>query len=184
MTVHHLPPPPTPEPRPDRDLTKCAPKFRERVWTLVNEHTRRGHDPIVFEAVRSDARQAWLFRLGRDYTIPGDDRGIVTNASDGRLSWHRYGLAVDILSKKSGWPAPETKFALDLRELALEIGLTSGMDWNRNGVPVGLDPAEHRWDGPHIQWYTPGMPVSPGDHEWELLTARGPEAVWRELGAM
>lgn len=181
--LHRLPAPPTPEPPADTDLTKCAPKFLEKVWTLLHEHTRRSHDPIVFEGFRSDEREAWLFGLGRTYDIPGDPRGIVTNATDGRDSWHRYGVAVDIISKKHGWD-PGFQFYDDLRELALEVGLTSGADWNRNGIPVGLDPAEHLKDRPHVQWWIPGMHVSPSDHAWELLTSKGIEAVWKELRAV
>lgn len=161
-----LPPPPTPEPPEDRDMMKLAPVFAAKVFDLLHRVGDEGFDPFVFEGFRSDDRQAWLFGCGRDYD---DGRGIVTDASDGRHSWHRYGLAVDIISKSNRWDAP-ANFWLSLRDHALQLGLTPGATWTRP-------------DRPHVQWHCDGMFVTPSDHAWALLQSDGAEAVWKELHA-
>lgn len=175
-----LPSPWTPEPPPSRDMLLLAPLFAEKVFTLIRDMEARGHDPIVFEGFRSDERQAWLYACGREFD---DGRGVVTKAATARKSWHRYGLAVDIISRSKRWDA-QVRFWVDLRCIATELGLTSGSDWNRNGIPVGDDPDEHLADAPHTQWFTPGMHVSPSDHAWELLQSSGVEAVWHEVHAI
>ncbi len=140
---------------------------------------RLGHDPIVFEGFRSDERAAWLYKSGREFD---DGRGIVTKAPTARKSWHRYGLAVDIISKSKEWDALP-RFWRDLRVTITEIGLVSGDDWDRDGIPVEDDPDEHLSDRPHCQWWIPGMHVTPSEHAWELLQTKGIEAVWHELHA-
>lgn len=161
-----LPSPPTPEPPPDRDMLKLAPVFAAKVFDLLHRMDRLGHDAIVFEGFRSDERQAWLYGCGRQYD---DGRGIVTNAADGRHSWHRYGLAVDVISRSLAWNA-HAGFWLDLRNCARDLGLTSGYDWTHP-------------DRPHVQWHCDGMYVTPSDHAWALLQSAGVAAVWTELHA-
>lgn len=175
-----LPPPPHPEPPPDRDMVKLAPLFAEKVFRVLHEMNEKGHDAIVFEAFRSDERAAWLYESGRTFD---DGRGVVTGAKTARKSWHRYGLAVDIISKSRQWDAPPT-FWRALRLIAAECGLVSGNDWDRDGIPVEDDPDEHLSDPPHVQWYVTGMHVTPSDHAWELLQSRGVEAVWKEVRAL
>lgn len=174
-----LPFPPTPEPPPNRDMTKLAPLFAEKVFTLIANMKERKHDAFVFEGFRSDARADWLFKSGREFD---DGRGIVTKAKTARKSWHRYGLAVDIISASKEWNAPLTFWA-DLRTIATSLGLTSGDDWDRDGIPVEDDPDEHLTDRPHVQWHCEGMNVTPSDHAWELLQTKGVEMVWHVLHA-
>jgi hypothetical protein len=159
-----LPPPPAEVPA-CRDMDRLAPQFRAKIEDLLAE--LRPHYPHarVAETVRTDERQAYLYGFGRDYD---DDRGIVTNAPTATTSWHRFGLAVDI----EGVPAAV------LEETTMAHGLTSGSDWNRNGIHD-----EHLCDAPHVQWFCAGMHVSPSDHARALLAAAGVEAVWRELHA-
>jgi hypothetical protein len=176
--VTKLPAPP-PEIPASRDMTKLAPLFAEKVFTVLADMKARGFDAIVREGFRSDERQAWLYGFGREYD---DDRGNVTGAPTGAKSWHRYGLAVDIVSATLEDDAPAA-FWTALMEVAESIGLTSGDDWDRDGVPVESDPDEHRADKPHVQWWTPGMHVIPSDHAWQLLQSQGVEAVWKELRA-
>ena len=76
---HGLPDPP-PEVPADDDIAKLAPRFAEKVLDLIAEMRRRGHDPVVVEAFRSDERQSWLYGFGREYD---DGRGNVTGASTG-----------------------------------------------------------------------------------------------------
>lgn len=175
MTKLPFPPPEVPA---DDDLAKLAPLFAEKVFTLLREMRDQGHDPIVFEAFRSDERAAYLYGFGRTWD---DGRGIVTKAPNASKSWHRYGLAVDIISASRQWDA-SGQFWTALRKGATALGLRSGNDWDRDGVPVEDDPNEHLSDRPHVQWGPP-MHVTPSDHEWELLNSAGVEAVWQEVGA-
>lgn len=173
-------PPETPHTRASRDLSIIAPQLAKRVTTIVlPQMLARGHDAYVFEAFRSDARAAYLYGFGRSYD---DGRGIVTNARDASRTYHRYGLAVDIISQSREWDAPSA-FWSDLRKIATAAGLRSGDDWDRDGVPVGPDPDESYSDRPHVQWWIPGMRTTPSDHAWIVLHARGMPAVWDEVHA-
>lgn len=163
MTTLTLPKPPAEVPQ-DADLSKLAPKFRAKVEMLLVDMANAGHDPVVFEAFRSDERAAYLYGFGREYD---DGRGIVTNAPDGSKTWHRFGLAVDIISQSKQWDAP-TLFWNDLRTMATALGLVPGGSWTRPDLP-------------HAQWGA--MRVTPSAHAWELLQDQGIEAVWREVGA-
>lgn len=163
----------------DNDLARCAPLFVERVWTVLHEMARRGFPAIVREARRGDERQRFLFGFGRLYD---DGRGRVTNAATARKGWHFFGLAVDIVSATHGDDAPAA-FWTALRECATAAGLTSGNDWDRDGIPVEDDPDEHTVDKQHVQWHCPGMRVTPSDRAWEIYEQGGVEAVWRELNA-
>ncbi len=174
-----LPAPPIPEPPPSRNMLQLAPQFADKVFRLIHDMERLGHDPMVFEGFRSDERAAWLYESGRTFD---DGRGVVTQAQTARKSWHRYGLAVDIISKSKQWDA-DARFWSHLRMCAAEIGLVSGDDWDRDGIPVEDDPDEHLADKPHVQHWCPGMHVTPSDHAWELLQKEGVEAVWREVHA-
>ncbi len=159
-----LPPPEVPA---NADMTKLAPLFGEKVFTLLADMKALGHDPVVREGFRSDERQAWLYGFGRVYD---DDRGQVTNAATGAKSWHRYGLAADIVSASQGDKA-DASFWRDLERCAVHIQLTSGSDWKRQ-------------DEPHVQWWCVGMNVTPSDHAWDLLQSSGVEAVWKEVNAI
>ena len=160
-------PAPPPEVASDRDVMKLAPVFAAKVFDVLQQMERLGHDPMISEGFRSDERQRFLYGFGREYD---DGRGVVTNASDGRSSWHRYGLAVDIISKSKEWDAPPT-FWNDLRECAQAIGLTPGAVWKHP-------------DRPHVQHHCPGMPVSPTADDWALLESGGFDAVWRKYLAV
>lgn len=159
-------PAPPPELPADTDMLKLAPVFAAKVFDLLHVMERMGHDAVVSEAFRSDERQAYLYGFGREYD---DGRGVITNAATGAKSWHRYGLAVDIISRSKQWDAPEA-FWRDLHDCAVDLVLTSGADWTHP-------------DRPHVQHWCPGMHVTPSDHAWELLQSQGVEAVWKEVHA-
>jgi hypothetical protein len=160
-------PSPPPEIPSNNDLATLAPLFGEKVWTLLSEMTVAGYDPIVVEAFRSDTRQRFLYGFGREYD---DGRGVVTNAMTGAKSWHRYGLAVDVISKAREWDALPS-FWTALKDHALELGLMPGAVWQHP-------------DRPHVQWHQSGMPITPTDDDWDLLQAHGMDAVWRLYGAV
>jgi hypothetical protein len=164
MTKLPLPPPEIPA---DVEMTKLAPLFAEKVFTLLANLNAKGRDPVVAEGFRSDARAAYLYGFGREYD---DGRGVVTKAPDASKTWHRYGLAADIISKSKEWDAPDA-FWSDLRDSAVDLGLVSGDDWTFK-------------DRPHVQWNVSGMHVVPSDHAWQLLQSSGLDAVWREVNAV
>jgi hypothetical protein len=158
-----LPPPPT-EVLVDQDILKLAPLFGEKVMALITDLNRMGYDAMLFEGFRSDERAKYLYGFGREYD---DGRGIVTNAPNGAKTWHRYGLAADIISKSKGWDAPAT-FWTALSNTALATDLTPGGLWKFA-------------DKPHVQHHD--MPVTPKDEDWALLQSQGKEAVWKKYNA-
>lgn len=162
----------------DRDRSKLAPKFNERLDQLLLFMEQNGHDPFIYEAVRTNERQEFLYGFGREYD---DGRGIVTHSRTAQNTWHFYGLAVDIISKSKLWNAPQ-KFWDDLRTGCYLFGLRHGDDWDMDGVPVRRDPDESFSDKPHVQWGKP-MRRSPSPRAAELYQAGGLRAVWREVGA-
>lgn len=162
---HGLPAPPA-EPPIVQSLEMLAPKFRAKIDALLARFTALGFDPMIAESFRTDERQAWLFGFGRDYD---DGRGIVTHAADGSTSWHRYGLAVDIVSAGQGWEASPS-FWRSLGGCAHVESLAWGGDWHTFK------------DLPHVQWGEP-MRQSPSSRAVELLARGGVEAVWTEVGA-
>jgi hypothetical protein len=104
----------------------------------------------------------------------------VTMAERGPDSWHYYGLAADIVSKKHGWNPPIT-FWRALARWTQKTGLTWGNDWNDNGVWVPRDPAEFLSDAPHVQWG--GLTKIPMERAASVRALGGNQAVWRLVGA-
>jgi hypothetical protein len=162
---------PLPSPPPEVPVVRSpeglAPAFRVKVESLLDRMRTRGHDPFVFESTRTDERQTYLYGFGRTYD---DGRGVVTHSSDADETWHHFGLAVDIISKKHLWDAPK-RFWADLGVLSAALGLQWGGAWKSFK------------DLPHVQWGAP-MRQSPSPRAARLLASGGMEAVWREVGAM
>jgi hypothetical protein len=163
-----------------RNLALCAPRLVTRVNLLLLRMGERGHDPIVFETLRTQERQDFLYGFGRDYD---DDRGVVTHAASAFDTWHGYGLGVDIISRAREWDETYTAFWTDLRVFATELGLASGDDWDRDNVPGENDPDEHFHDKPHVQWWCTGMVVRPSPRALTLYRSGGLPAVWHALHA-
>lgn len=148
-----------------RSLTLCAPKFASAVTALV-AHLNGGLTEMVFETLRTEARQTFLYGFGRDYD---DGRGKVTNARSALYSWHGFGLAVDVVEKDATpWNAPPT-FWNAIGDAADATGLTWGGRWSKPDLP-------------HVQWG--GCPASPSDADRALFASGGMEAVWRKYGAV
>lgn len=172
-TTSALPLPPREVPV-NRNMDALAPRFRAKVERVLARMRAAGFTPMVFEGVRTNERQTFLYGFGRDYD---DGRGIVTRAETAADSWHFYGLAVDIVCARKQWDAPSA-FWTTLRMIAEEEGLTSGSDWDR-------DPStpERQPDAPHVQWFIPGMFRRPSAHAAELKANGGNAAVWAVLRA-
>jgi hypothetical protein len=160
-----LPPPPKEIPV-NRSLDVLAPRFRARVHMVVAGMVGLGLDAYVFETLRTNERQSYLYGFGRRYD---DGRGVVTHSVDADESWHHYGLAVDIISESKGWDAPP-KFWRVLGETARGSGLHWGGDW------------KSFQDLPHVQWGSP-MRQSPSPRAARLFAEGGFKAVWKEVGA-
>lgn len=163
---HGLPNAP-PEPPVIQSLECLAPRFRARVAAMLAQFSAIGFDPTIAESCRTDERQAWLFGFGREWD---DGRGVVTQAPTGAHSWHRYALAVDVISLRRGWDAPHA-FWDTLGQCAEAQGLAWGGAWPRFQ------------DRPHVQFGRP-MRQAPSSRAEQLLAEGGLIAVWTEVGAV
>lgn len=160
-----LPPPPDEVPRLSA-IEHLAPRFAEKVEAVCELLRAQTWPPLIYETLRTDARQQWLYGFGRSYS---DGRGIVTNSADADETWHGFGLAVDIVHARRYWLAPE-EFWQALGSAAHKVGLVWGGDWP--SFP----------DRPHLQWGAP-MRRSPSPRAARLRAEGGLPAVWREVGA-
>ena len=147
-----------------RSLAVCSPRFASAVNGMLVT-LNGGLTEMVFETLRTEARQTFLYGFGRDYD---DGRGKVTRAKSALYSWHGFGLAVDVVEKDATpWNAPES-FWLSIGKAAEANGLAWGGRWEDRDLP-------------HVQWA--GCPVSPSDADRALFTEKGMEAVWAKYGA-
>jgi peptidoglycan L-alanyl-D-glutamate endopeptidase CwlK len=147
------------------DLQYLAPLFREAVQRAIDEcNTVNKLKAIVYESYRSDALQREYFRRGREIKPPHEP---VTYARSNLLSWHGYGLAVDVIHQDTGWDAGEKWF----RDVA-RVFKAHGCKWGGDWVHADL---------PHFQWGK--CKPSPSDVARQLITTRGVQSVWEAVGA-
>jgi hypothetical protein len=150
-----------------------APKFLAALdlfCDAVEDET--GVRPLVWETIRTNARQRFLYGFGRRYD---DGRGIVTYSQDADETWHGYGLAADVIHPTLYWNAPESWWRT-VERLAEQYGLTSGRDWDKNDATP-----ERFVDSPHVQWGK--CRRSPSPRAARLKRSGGLPAVWAEVGA-
>lgn len=147
---------------PFRDLRVLAPTFAARLAHGLNECRWQGLDAVVFEAARGTARQAWLYAQGR--TRPG---AVVTNAATAEASWHRYGLAVDVVSAAKLW-STAPGWRAEVARILKAAGLDWGGDWPHPDLP-------------HFQFA--GMKSSPSQLSRDAFARGGAPAVWALVGA-
>lgn len=160
-----LPKPPTEVPR-QSSLEHLAPQFRVAVVFILEEVRAAGWKVRVFESLRTNERQQYLYGFGREYD---DGRGPVTKAPTADRGWHFFGLAVDIVEDdETPWKAPQA-FWQALGAAAERHGCTWGGRWKA-------------LDLPHIQWGK--CRPSPSARARELHRTGGLEAVWRAVGAV
>lgn len=139
-----------------RSRVYLAPAFDRALQVTLDEMKAIGHDPIVFETIRSDQRQQALCKAG------------VSKAKTGWSSWHFYGLAADVISASKEWG--DEKFFADLARVAEGNGLASGLRW----------PTFH--DAPHLQWGR--CKRSPSILARAYYLAAGVPRVWKAVGAL
>lgn len=99
-------------------LELLLPCVRERVERVLERMRADGHDPLVWESLRSEERAAELEQRG----------------TGSRRSLHCYGAAVDIICAQRMWKASR-KFWRDLVRHAEAEGLTCGARWSRVDLP-------------------------------------------------
>jgi hypothetical protein len=156
------------------DTAVLAPRFRDAVARVVDDMRAWGYTPLVFEALRTNERQAFLHGFGRDYD---DGRGIVTHSQTADDTWHGYGLAVDIVCSRRRWSAAPDFWHV-LGTSARRHGLVWGGDWNGDWSITD----EKFMDRPHIQWGA--MRRSPSARAVELRKQGGLVAVWSTVSAL
>lgn len=147
-------------------ITALAPKVQAAAEAIIKDMADQGFNATVFETLRTDERQTFLYGFGRDYD---DGRGTVTKVQHARKGWHRWGLALDIVENDaSPWDAPQA-FWQALGKSAEKHGLTWGGRWKF-------------LDLPHSQWG--GCPTSPTALDISLGTEEGMEALWKKYKAV
>lgn len=168
-----LPTPPTEVPV-QNATAGLAPKFYAKVQLVITDLRAWGYDPIVFETLRTEARQSFLYGFGRRYD---DGRGIVTHSQSAEDSWHFYGLATDIVDRVKLWSAP-SDFWHVYGTSARRHGLVWGGDWSGDWSSAD----EKFVDRPHCQWGN-GMRRSPSPSAAAIKQAGGYAAIWAAVGA-
>jgi peptidoglycan L-alanyl-D-glutamate endopeptidase CwlK len=99
--------------------------------------------------------------------IPPENK--VTNARTSLYSWHGYGLAVDVISRKNLWtPTEGETWFKKVADIFKKHDCRWGGDWT--------DP-----DTPHFQWAR--CKPSPSGLARLLIAQDGHEAVWQAVGA-
>lgn len=103
------------EPKRNNSLSSLDADFRLKVIELLHNMQTHDYDPVVFEALRSKARQQWLYSIGR--TRQKNRKPVTWTLSSRHLS----GKAADIISKSKGWNSPA--FFSALKQEAEKLGL-------------------------------------------------------------
>ena len=151
-----------------RDLALLAPAFRKAVEDAIRECNAPPNNlgAMVYEAYRSQTLQAIYYARGRT-TVP--PTRTVTNARTNLLSWHGYGLAVDVIHQTKLWsPDGGMAWFRKVADIFKKHGCKWGGDWTSP-------------DPPHMQWGR--CRPSPSDEARRLIAADGIEAVWRAVSA-
>ncbi|MGI8496134.1 MAG: RHS repeat-associated core domain-containing protein [Gemmatimonadaceae bacterium] len=108
----------------ERKISSLRAEVQQPARQLVNRSAMIGHPIRIVEGYRSNAEQARLYAQGR--TTPGRK---VTKALPG-LSYHNYGLAIDVYPLVGGSPNFEASMS-DFFPIAA-IGTSIGFGWGGN----------------------------------------------------
>jgi hypothetical protein len=94
------------EPKRETSLLLLEPWVKDEVEAIFAEMRAEGYDPIAFETYRTQARQEWLYGIGRSHDL--GKRPVTWT----RNSRHRVRKAVDVISKSRWWSWDEFYDAL------------------------------------------------------------------------
>jgi D-alanyl-D-alanine dipeptidase len=154
-------------PKVSNDLRLLAPKFEQAVVAALAACQAEGLDAIVYEAQRSQELQALYYARGRTIIPP---HHTVTNAPTNLLSWHGYGLAVDVVHRSRFWkPQGGEAWFRRVADVFKQHDCSWGGDWTHA-------------DTPHFQWHR--CKPSPSAEARQLMLTQGREAVWQAVGAV
>lgn len=125
---------------PDADPEKPLPVKKEDIapelwaaWIRIEAEMRRlGYDPVIFEAGRTQRRQAWLYGQGRP-DFPGGRAGNVVTWTLQSNHPEKPARALDVIDRSSGWSDPD--FFSNLGTVAKAAGLEWGGDWSVRDLP-------------------------------------------------
>ena len=146
-------------------LKTVHPLLAAKIRSMANELAVEGIIIRVTQGLRTWEEQDKLYQQGR--TTPGK---IVTNAAAG-LSYHNYGLAVDVVPMTPlgpDWDASHPTWKR-IVEVGVSLGMESGATW-RTLV-----------DYPHFQ-LTGNLPVTPTPKLVATLKNDGIPAIWKMTG--
>ena len=126
-----------------------CPEARNKLIEFMARAKERGVDVLVYCTYRSPEEQKDLYGHGRN----GDKRPIVTwtlnskhNIQDplGRPASEAWDC-VPVMAGKLRWD--DARAYKVLRQIAEELGLRWGGDWDRDGIPG----ERGEWDSPHFE---------------------------------
>jgi|GEM_PF-1493609 len=178
MTDSAILPPAPPEPPRNSYLSVLAPGFLWRLNRTLADANTKLHDLGyafrfgVFETIRSDARQQWLFGSGRTYAGRW-----LTNAQSAQYSWHGFALAADCVPRPLTADGSLGDWTWDVRAGIWTILFDAATN---NGCTTGLHWPSPNEDMDHIQ--PAGVRVSPSHLSRDAYASGGLSAVWEATG--
>lgn len=150
-----------------RDPACLAPLFRAALERGVARARALGVDAVIFETCRSDALQAIYYAQG------------TTHARTAAYSWHRYGLAADVISHAREWGAFRDRDWVRTLVRAMEAET-----FTRDGRALPLLAWGGRWrspDEPH--WQHGRCRPTPSQLTLDAYARGGKAAVWALVNA-
>lgn len=146
----------------DIELQKLHPVFASKVEQLLKNCQSHGLIVGIHKGLRTFAEQEALYKK----RINGKR---VTLARPG-MSWHNYGLAVDIVFKdckisRGSWCWGDHHPWKQLGSLGIELGLTWGGNFKK------------LYDAPHFEWH-PGLKIV---DVLKLYNRFGLKSVWTQI---
>ena len=123
----------------NRNYEDLAPFFAKKLKAALEECRESGLEVDMFEGVRNDARQRFLYESSRTRKGPW-----LTNASSAEKSYHAYGVGADLCFKwngKWGWDKKDPwdrvhvifkKHGFEtIPEEKAHVQITGGLHWSK-----------------------------------------------------
>lgn len=150
-----------------RDPACLAPAFRAALERGIDRARAVGVDAVIFETCRSDELQAIYYAQG------------TTHARTAAYSWHKYGLAADVISASREWGAFSDRDWVRALRRAMEAER-----FVRDFASLPLLAWGGSWkspDEPHWQWGR--CRPTPSQLTLDAYARGGSCAVWALVGA-